>query len=63
MIEKLYNCCITRIDPYSIEDDGTINDERYMMSENIMIGCITHLQRKRKTRPIVTGKQIGRAHV
>ena len=50
MIEKLYNCCITRIDPYAIDDDGTINDERYMMSESIMIGCITHLQRKRKNR-------------
>lgn len=50
MIEKLYNCCITRIDPYAIDDDGTINDERYMMSESIMIGCITHLLRKRKTR-------------
>lgn len=50
MIDDLYNCCISRIDPYSIEDDGTINDDRYMMAESIMIGCITHLLRKRKTR-------------
>ena len=46
----MYSSCITRIDPYAIEEDGTINDDRFNMAESLLIGGITLLKRKSNGR-------------
>lgn len=49
-LDEMYSSCITRIDPYAIEEDGTINDDRFNMAESLLIGGITLLKRKSNGR-------------